>query len=146
MTIWDANIWTHAEWNIFKVKIDFCFSRTVYCTAADKHIHQLKIILISHLHILRPSLVLASSSLNPFPNIFVVHATTNESRENHAIDFPIVHTSFLKSKASFLARNSSEKLLLSFSLKLHDWQRHIEICPCPLFARQFALFSIQKAV
>lgn len=66
------------------------------CTAADKHIAraQLKIKLISNLHILRPSLVLASSSSNPCLNFCVVHATTNESQENHATDFPMAPTSF----------------------------------------------------
>ncbi len=92
----------HVPCEIFsRLRLNFASVGQFISKAADKHVPQLKIKLISHLHIWRLSLVLASSSLSPFLNFCVVHATTNESRENHAIDFPIVHTSFWKPRPVF---------------------------------------------
>ncbi len=87
-------------WNIFKVKVEFCFSRTVYlqsCRQACSSVKDKINIPLAYLKTFTGSCIILFK-----PNFCVVHATTNESRENHAIDFPIVHTSFWKPRPVFV--------------------------------------------
>ncbi len=99
MTGHNANIWTRSMWNIFKVEVEFSFSRTVYlqsCRQAYSSVKDKINIPLAYLKTFTGSCIILFK-----PNFCVVHATTNESRENHAIDFPIVHTSFWKPRPVF---------------------------------------------